>query len=147
MRARAAIDGKLTTPDGESKPYTVPHALEEAELKTLIQDYCSAARNALEAGFDGAPRARTQSSLCLVLAGFHAPHGQRLTPCVWARQPSRRSASPGEAAARSRAPPASTRQRLRGPLRARFPLPRPACDAADVLEALFPLPLPCLWRG
>ncbi len=133
-RARAAIDGKLTTPDGESKPYTVPHALEEPELKTLIQDYCSAARNALEAGFDGAARARMLSLSCLSLAVFHAPHEQRLTLCLWARQPSRRSASPGLAAAWSREPPVSTHLRLRGPFQAWFPSPRPACVVA----------LPCL---
>ncbi|KAK9845295.1 hypothetical protein WJX81_002650 [Elliptochloris bilobata] len=46
-----AIDGKLMTPDG-SKPYTVPRALEEAELPGLIEDYRKAARNALDAGFD-----------------------------------------------------------------------------------------------
>ena len=41
------------TPDGTSKPYTVPRALEENELPALINDYRQAARNALDAGFDG----------------------------------------------------------------------------------------------
>ena len=48
-----AIDGKLMTPDGP-KPYTVPRALDEAELPGLIEDYRKGARNALDAGFDGA---------------------------------------------------------------------------------------------
>ena len=48
-----AIDGSLMTPDGTSKPYTVPRALEESELPALINDYRQAARNALDAGFDG----------------------------------------------------------------------------------------------
>lgn len=49
-----AIDGNLMTPDGTSKPYTVPRALEESELPSLINDYVQAARNAIDAGFDGA---------------------------------------------------------------------------------------------
>ena len=48
-----AIEGELMTPDGP-KPYTVPRALDEAELPGLIKDYRKAARNALDAGFDGA---------------------------------------------------------------------------------------------
>ena len=48
-----AIKGELMTPEG-SKPYTVPRALEEAELPALIEDYRKGARNALDAGFDGA---------------------------------------------------------------------------------------------
>lgn len=48
-----AIKGELMTPEGP-KPYTVPRALEEAELPALIEDYRKGARNALDAGFDGA---------------------------------------------------------------------------------------------
>lgn len=48
-----AIKGELMTPEG-SKPYMVPRALEEAELPGLIEDYRKGARNALDAGFDGA---------------------------------------------------------------------------------------------
>ena len=47
-----AIKGELMTPEG-SKPYTVPRALEEAELPGLIEDYRKGARNAMDAGFDG----------------------------------------------------------------------------------------------
>lgn len=48
-----AIKGELMTPEGP-KPYTVPRALEEAELPGLIEDYRKGARNAMDAGFDGA---------------------------------------------------------------------------------------------
>ena len=58
-----AIKGELMTPEG-SKPYTVPRALEEAELPALIEDYRKGARNALDAGFDGAVPMRAQ---CMVV--------------------------------------------------------------------------------
>ncbi|KAG2182952.1 hypothetical protein INT44_005933 [Umbelopsis vinacea] len=35
------------------QPYGVPRALEESEIPSLIQDYINAAKNAIEAGFDG----------------------------------------------------------------------------------------------
>ncbi|KAK5726147.1 hypothetical protein LTR17_012962 [Elasticomyces elasticus] len=38
--------------DGESGD--VPHALAESEIKAFVQDYADAAKNAVEAGFDGA---------------------------------------------------------------------------------------------
>ena len=61
-----AIDGSLMTPDGTSKPYTVPRALEESELPALINDYRQAARNALDAGFDG----ELTCSFCVSCASF-----------------------------------------------------------------------------
>jgi len=43
---------EIHTPLGK-KPYETPRALETAEIKTVIEDYRTAAQRALDAGFDG----------------------------------------------------------------------------------------------
>lgn len=47
-----AINGETHTYDGK-QPYPVPHALTEGELAGVIQEFVTASRNAVEAGFDG----------------------------------------------------------------------------------------------
>jgi N-ethylmaleimide reductase len=45
-------DGFAVTPHG-MKPFVTPRALETDEIKGIVEDYRQAAKNALEAGFDG----------------------------------------------------------------------------------------------
>ncbi len=47
-----AAEGDAHTPNGK-QPYVVPRALETAEIKSLTPDYVTAARRAIDAGFDG----------------------------------------------------------------------------------------------
>lgn len=47
-----AARGQLFTPDGV-KSFVPPRELKETEIEQTIADYASAARNAIEAGFDG----------------------------------------------------------------------------------------------
>lgn len=47
-----AIDGETRTYDGK-QPYPVPRALETAELPGIVAEFVTAARSAIEAGFDG----------------------------------------------------------------------------------------------
>ncbi|MEO9228433.1 MAG: alkene reductase [Devosia sp.] len=47
-----AADVKIFTPNG-MLPAPVPHALDTAEIAAVIRDYTHAAKNAMEAGFDG----------------------------------------------------------------------------------------------
>lgn len=47
-----ALSGEAHTYDGK-KPYPVPHALTEAELPGVTQEFVSAAKAAMKAGFDG----------------------------------------------------------------------------------------------
>lgn len=47
-----AETGHVTTPEGKKNP-VIPHALAKAEIEQTIADYRKAARNAIEAGFDG----------------------------------------------------------------------------------------------
>ncbi len=47
-----AETGHVTTLQGKKDP-VVPHALTKAEIEQTITDYVKAARNAIEAGFDG----------------------------------------------------------------------------------------------
>lgn len=47
-----AIDDEVHTPTGK-KPYTVPRALSDDEIPTIIAGFRQAAENAKEAGFDG----------------------------------------------------------------------------------------------
>ncbi|MCA9548929.1 MAG: alkene reductase [Myxococcales bacterium] len=47
-----AAAGESTTPNGK-KPYVTPRALEAQELAGIAADYAAAAKNAIEAGFDG----------------------------------------------------------------------------------------------
>ncbi|KAK9823295.1 hypothetical protein WJX72_001698 [[Myrmecia] bisecta] len=47
-----AIQGDIMTPEGP-KPHPKPRALELAEIPGIIKQYVQAAKNALEAGFDG----------------------------------------------------------------------------------------------
>ncbi|GAB3266592.1 alkene reductase [Arthrobacter pigmenti] len=47
-----AIDGQVRTPAGK-QPYPVPHALSEAELPDIIEEFVQASRNAIAAGMDG----------------------------------------------------------------------------------------------
>jgi N-ethylmaleimide reductase len=44
---------KAMTADGKVVPYETPHALETSEIPGVIDSYRQAAKNALEAGFDG----------------------------------------------------------------------------------------------
>lgn len=47
-----AIDGQVRTPGGK-QPYPVPHALSEAELAGVIDEFVQASKNAIAAGMDG----------------------------------------------------------------------------------------------
>lgn len=47
-----AEEGLITTPNGKL-PAVVPQALSQEEIKSIIEDYRTAARNAIAAGFDG----------------------------------------------------------------------------------------------
>ncbi|CAL9639920.1 alkene reductase [Streptomyces sp. enrichment culture] len=47
-----AATGQVYTHEGP-KDFTVPQELSEAEIRQTIEDYATAARNAIEAGFDG----------------------------------------------------------------------------------------------
>ncbi|MEU6591707.1 alkene reductase [Streptomyces sp. NPDC046881] len=47
-----AAEGQVFTHEGP-KDFTVPKELSEAEIRQTIEDYATAARNAIEAGFDG----------------------------------------------------------------------------------------------
>lgn len=47
-----AIDDVVHTPDGK-QPYTVPQALEQTEIKAIVENFRQAAANAIRAGFDG----------------------------------------------------------------------------------------------
>jgi len=44
--------GQVYTPKG-MRPYEVPHALELSEIAAIVQQYATAAKNAMAAGFDG----------------------------------------------------------------------------------------------
>lgn len=46
-------DGKTFTADWKQVDFETPHALEFAEIKQIINDYCTASENAKQAGFDG----------------------------------------------------------------------------------------------
>jgi len=48
-----AIPGEHRTPSGEKKPFETPRALTVDELPALVRAYADAARNAIDAGFDG----------------------------------------------------------------------------------------------
>lgn len=48
-----ACEGEVTARNGEKKPFEVPRALTVEEIASTVQDYVKAAKNALEAGFDG----------------------------------------------------------------------------------------------
>jgi N-ethylmaleimide reductase len=48
-----ALEGEVTARNGEKKPYEVPHALTIDEIAGVVQEYATAAKNAIEAGFDG----------------------------------------------------------------------------------------------
>ena len=47
-----AIDGETRTYEGK-KPFPVPHALTAEELQGIVQEFVTASRNAIAAGFDG----------------------------------------------------------------------------------------------
>ena len=47
-----AAPGQMVTADGQ-KDHPTPRALEESEIPGVVQDYVTAARNAIEAGLDG----------------------------------------------------------------------------------------------
>ncbi|WP_026819054.1 alkene reductase [Arthrobacter castelli] len=47
-----AIDGQVRTHDGK-QPYPVPHALTEAEIDGVIEEFVQASKNAIAAGMDG----------------------------------------------------------------------------------------------
>ena len=51
MRGPSAI--AIPTPSYTGAAYTTPEPLNTAEIKTIVADYASAARNAIAAGFDG----------------------------------------------------------------------------------------------
>jgi hypothetical protein len=44
---------EVTTPKYEPAKYPTPRALEEAEIAGIVEQYAQAAKNAVEAGFDG----------------------------------------------------------------------------------------------
>jgi N-ethylmaleimide reductase len=46
-------DWDVILPNGESTKYSMPRALEEEEIAGIVEQYAQAARNAIEAGFDG----------------------------------------------------------------------------------------------
>ena len=48
-----AAPGTTTTATGEKANYEVPRALETAEISRVVDDFVKAARNAMDAGFDG----------------------------------------------------------------------------------------------
>src|SRR6266849_5130675 len=48
-----SVEFKTATADGKVLPYETPRALETREIPGVIEAYRQAARNALEAGFDG----------------------------------------------------------------------------------------------
>ena len=48
-----AIDDVTLLPDWSRAPFEKPHALTEAEIQAIVQDYAAAAKNAFLAGFDG----------------------------------------------------------------------------------------------
>jgi N-ethylmaleimide reductase len=48
-----ALTGEVTAANHEKKPYEVPHALTVEEIAATVRDYATAAKNSLEAGFDG----------------------------------------------------------------------------------------------
>jgi N-ethylmaleimide reductase len=48
-----AIPGEVTAANYEKKPYEVPRPLTVDEIHATVQDYANAAKNAIEAGFDG----------------------------------------------------------------------------------------------
>lgn len=48
-----ALEGEATGRRGEKKPYETPRPLTVEEIRQTVKDYADAARNALEAGFDG----------------------------------------------------------------------------------------------
>jgi N-ethylmaleimide reductase len=48
-----SVEFKGMTADGKVVPYETPHALETSEIPGVIDSYRQAAKNALEAGFDG----------------------------------------------------------------------------------------------
>lgn len=47
-----AIDGSVYTAEGKT-PYVEPKALLETEIKSIVESFAQAAKNAIEAGFDG----------------------------------------------------------------------------------------------
>jgi N-ethylmaleimide reductase len=47
-----AVDGEIQTPEGKVA-HAVPHALSTAEIKTIVEAFAVAAKNAVAAGFDG----------------------------------------------------------------------------------------------
>ncbi|MEE2569776.1 alkene reductase [Pseudarthrobacter sp. J64] len=47
-----AIEGEVHTPNGK-QAYPVPHALTNDELSVVMQEFVTASRNAIDAGFDG----------------------------------------------------------------------------------------------
>jgi N-ethylmaleimide reductase len=48
-----AVSGEATVLNHEKKPFEVPHALTAEEIKAVIADFVTAAKNSIEAGFDG----------------------------------------------------------------------------------------------
>lgn len=51
---------QLYTPKGGPFKYPTPRPLEVSEIKEIIKQYADAARNAIEAGFDGIEVGRAQ---------------------------------------------------------------------------------------
>lgn len=47
------ISGEVTAANHEKKPYEVPRPLTVEEIAATVRDYATAAKNAMEAGFDG----------------------------------------------------------------------------------------------
>jgi N-ethylmaleimide reductase len=51
--AAVQASGEMWTDAEGMKPHPVPHAMSEAELKTTLEEFVTAAKNAVAAGFDG----------------------------------------------------------------------------------------------
>jgi len=51
--AIAAEGEARSTPSGEEKPYITPRAMDQADITNTVKDYARAAKQAIEAGFDG----------------------------------------------------------------------------------------------
>ena len=71
-----ALEGTMYTDAQGPQPHPVPRAMTDAEVRQAIQEYVTAARNALEAGFDGVELHGANGYL---LEQFLSPHTNRRT--------------------------------------------------------------------
>jgi N-ethylmaleimide reductase len=83
-----ALEGEIYTDVAGMQPHAVPHALTEAEIPAVIDEYVNAAKLAIEAGFDGIE--------------LHAANGYLLEQFLNANVNTRDDGYGGSAAARNR---------------------------------------------